>query len=80
MTLFKTTKVGLVDGLVDGLAESQEQIIKLIAENPKVSKVEMAMKIGISSTAIDKNIAVLKKKGVIERVGSDRSRYWKILK
>ncbi|WP_338229250.1 winged helix-turn-helix transcriptional regulator [Algoriphagus taiwanensis] len=78
--MFKTTKVGLVDGLVDGLAESQEQIIKLIAENPKVSKVEMAMKIGISSTAIDKNIAVLKKKGVIERVGSDRSRYWKILK
>jgi len=80
VTLFKQVKDRLVDGLVDGLVESQERIVKLKVENPKVSKRELAEKIGISSTAIDKNISTLKKKGIIKRKGSDRSGHWIIIK
>ena len=71
-------KVRLVDGLVDGLVESQRKIVELIDSNPKISKKEMAKAIGISTTAIDKNISVLKEKNIIQRVGSDRSGYWEI--
>lgn len=70
---------GLVDGLVDRLVDSQQVIIKLITSNPKISKREMAKHIGISTTAIEKNLSALKDKEIIKRVGSDRSGYWEIL-
>ena len=37
VTVFKTTKSELVDGLVDGLVESQEMIIKLIEATPMIN-------------------------------------------
>jgi ATP-dependent DNA helicase RecG len=69
----------LVVGLVDELVDSQQKIIQLIAANPKISKREMSNKIGISSTAIDKNIKSLKDKKIIKRIGSDRSGHWEII-
>jgi ATP-dependent DNA helicase RecG len=66
----------LVDGLVDGLVESQQRILMLVKENPRISKREMADCIGISTTAIDKNIVTLKDKGLLQRVGSDKAGYW----
>ena len=71
-------KEGLVERLVDGLVESQQKIVKLIANNAQISKKEMAEQIGISTTAIDKNITRLKDKNIIQRVGSDKSGHWKI--
>ena len=70
----------LVDGLVDGLVESQKEILELVQYNPKISKEEMSKKIGISTTAIDKNINLLKKKGLLKRVGPAKGGYWKIEK
>jgi predicted HTH transcriptional regulator len=70
---------GLVERLVDGLVESQQKIVKLIVENSQVSKKEMAERIGISTTAIDKNISKLKDKNIIKRVGSDSGGHWEII-
>jgi ATP-dependent DNA helicase RecG len=69
----------LVDGLVDGLAESQQLIIKLIQSNPKILISEMADRIGISKTAIDKNLTILKNKKIIRRVGNSKTGHWEIL-
>jgi predicted HTH transcriptional regulator len=69
----------LVDRLVGGLAESQRLMLELIAENPRISKREMAEKIGISTTAIDKNIAALKTRGLLTRIGSDKGGHWKVV-
>jgi len=69
----------LVDELVDGLAESQKKIIMLIKENPYISKKDLAEKIGISITAIDKNIAQLKKKSILRRIGPDKGGYWEVI-
>ena len=70
---------GLVERLVDGLVESQQKVVLLMAANPKVSKKALAETIGISTTAIDKNIAALKEKNIIRRVGSDRSGHWQLI-
>ncbi|MCK5099064.1 MAG: winged helix-turn-helix transcriptional regulator, partial [Desulfobacteraceae bacterium] len=70
---------GLVEGLVEGLVDSQKKIVDLILKNPNISKKDMSEHIGISATAIDKNIATLKKKNIIRRVGEDKSGYWKII-
>ncbi|MCT4588814.1 MAG: putative DNA binding domain-containing protein [Carboxylicivirga sp.] len=71
---------GLADGLVDGLADSQKMIVKFILAEPRISKSEMAKRLDISTTAIDKNITSLKKKNIIRRVGGDRTGRWEIIK
>jgi len=65
--------------LVDGLVESQKEILELVHINPKISKNEMSEKIGISNTAIDKNIDALKKKGLLKRIGSAKGGHWEII-
>lgn len=70
----------LVEGLVEGLVESQKKILKLVKENSHISKAELSAKIGISTTAIDKNIEKLKQKGLIKRIGPDKGGYWEIQK
>ena len=71
--------VGLVERLVDGLAENQRRVLVLILENSTISKAEMSKNLKISTTAIDKNIAALKKKGLLRRVGPDKGGYWEIV-
>jgi ATP-dependent DNA helicase RecG len=73
-------KTGLVERLVERLVESQRRILKLIQVNPYISKKELANKIEISSTAIDKNITSLKKKGLLRRIGPDKGGYWEAVK
>ena len=70
----------LAEGLVERLAESQKRILKLIKENPYISKKELSKTIGISTTAIDKNITRLKKKGLLKRIGPDKGGYWEVVK
>jgi ATP-dependent DNA helicase RecG len=69
---------GLVERLVEGLAESQKKIVRLMFKNPSVTIKEMSENVGISTTAIDKNIIVLKNKGIIDRVGSNSAGTWKV--
>jgi len=39
----------------------------------------LAIIIGISETAIDKNLGFLKANNIIERVGPNKGGYWKII-
>ncbi|MDO8140182.1 MAG: ATP-binding protein [Candidatus Brocadiales bacterium] len=82
-TAEKTTQKRLVEGLaerlVERLVESQQRILKLTKENPYISKKELAGIIGISTTAIDKNIKQLKKKGLLKRIGPDKGGHWEIV-
>ena len=66
-------------GLVEGLAESQKQILQLVKDNPYISKKELSEIIGISTTAIDKNIVKLKKEGLLKRVGPAKGGHWEIV-
>jgi len=70
----------LVEGLVERLVENQKKIIKLINGNSSISINELSDKIGISTTAIDKNISQLKKKGLLRRVGPDKGGHWEIMR
>jgi len=63
---------------VDGLVETQISMLQLMKKNPHVSKREMAESVGISTTAIDKNIVSLKKKDLLKRVGPDKGGMWNV--
>ena len=61
------------------LNNSQYQILIQIHKNNHISKSNLLPLIGISKTAIDKNIDKLKEMGILERIGSDRGGFWKII-
>lgn len=71
---------GLVERLVDGLVENQKKMLDMMKKDPHISKKELSLKLGISSTAIDKNIITLKKKGLLRRIGADRGGYWEAVR
>jgi ATP-dependent DNA helicase RecG len=58
--------------------ESSEKIIELIFENQYISASEMAKIIGITERAVEKQLAKLKEKNIIDRIGPDKGGYWKI--
>jgi Fic family protein len=61
------------------LCVNQIKILKLIILNNYITIKEMAEKIKISETAIQNNLSKLKTAGIIVRIGSDKSGYWKII-
>jgi ATP-dependent DNA helicase RecG len=58
--------------LVDGLVENQKKILILIKNKPTITIQELSQSIGISATAIDKNLMRLKEKRIIRRVGNKK--------
>ena len=62
------------------MTENRQKIISEIRNNPNITKEQLFMIIGIRTTAIDKNLEYLKAHNYIERVGSKKTGYWKVLK
>lgn len=58
---------------------TQESIIHILKENPKANRKELAEIIGLSEDGIKKQLAKLKKEGRIERIGSTKAGYWKVV-
>jgi ATP-dependent DNA helicase RecG len=65
--------------LVEGLADTQRKILDLMRKNPAISKRELAATIGVSTTAVDKNIASLKAKDLVHRIGPDKGGHWDVI-
>lgn len=59
------------------LTPAQNQVFRLIVENPRISRRELAENLKINESAIQKHINNLKEKKVIERVGKTNG-YWEI--
>lgn len=62
------------------LNNTQAHILTEIRNNPNVTKSHLAEILRLGKTTIDNGISVLKKHGYIEREGSNKSGYWKVLK
>jgi len=49
-------------------------------DNPNITTAELHNILGVSETAVEKNISFLRDNGyIIERVGSKKTGYWKVL-
>lgn len=62
------------------LTKVEKQILKIIVENPEITQVNIAIKIKTTPKTVQRRIATLKEKNIIERVGSKRKGYWKLIK
>ena len=60
--------------------ESEEIIlVDFLAKNPRSNIREIAQKLVLSKSAVDRLIKKLKTKKIIERVGTRQKGYWKVL-
>ena len=60
--------------------KSLEKILELITKDNKISAKQMAEKLGISSRAVEKNIAKLKASGKLKRMGLAKGGHWEVIK
>ena len=74
-----TKKVGNKSVGKSGMNERRQRILREMRDNPNVTAKELHNMLGISETAVDNNISFLKSNGYIERVGSKKKGYWKVL-
>lgn len=73
----KTNEIGNQEPIE--LGETALKILRLMKENPEITIADLAGKTGVSTRAVDKNIAKLKSAHKIERIGTKQSGIWKIL-
>ena len=65
--------------LGEKLGENRLEIIKLMQANQQISIAELSRQIGISTTAIERNIKYLKEKEIIKRVGAAKGGHWEAI-
>lgn len=70
-------KVG--DWVGKKISENQIKIIAEIKNNPHISAGKLSDIVGISKRKIETNLAKLKEKGLIKRIGSARSGHWEVI-
>jgi fido (protein-threonine AMPylation protein) len=58
--------------------KSSEKILRLIKSNPQITIKELANQLGLTTRAVEKNIANLKLENSLERIGSDKGGHWKV--
>jgi ATP-dependent DNA helicase RecG len=61
------------------IGKTAQIIIDFVISDPSISADAMAYKIGISSRAVEKQIAKLRSMGILSREGADFGGYWRIV-
>ena len=68
-----------VNNYIFPLTKLQQEIVNILLEKSNLTQADIAKKLKVSRQSIATNIKELKKNNVIERVGSNKKGYWKIL-
>ena len=71
-------RFGEVVDKTKNIGKTAQKIIDLVISDPSISAEAMAYKIGISSRAVEKQIAKLRSMGILFREGADFGGYWRI--
>ena len=70
----------VIESVVESVVESAGKIIYSIKNKPTITQNELANQIGLSKRGIEKSISILKKKGIIKRVGPNKGGHWEVNK
>lgn len=60
--------------------KTTQKIINLIEQNPQITRKIIAIILGLTDSAIAKNLRNLQKEGKLRRVGPDKGGYWEVIK
>lgn len=73
------TRFGESTDAPKNIGKTAQKIIDFVISDPPMSAETMAYKIGISSRAVEKQIAKLRSMGILSREGADFGGYWRIV-
>ena len=68
-----------VTEVTEKVTDIEVKILKLIYDNPTITTSKLADMLSVTRKTISTHIKIMKKNNMIERIGSDRKGYWKIL-
>lgn len=68
-----------LDKDLEDLTDNQKKIIAEMKKNKNVTQKELSRRVGINEKNIRNNIAGLKERGLIERIGPDKGGYWEVI-
>jgi ATP-dependent DNA helicase RecG len=60
--------------------KTREKILEFMNENPNITLAELAEMLGITKRSVEKQVANLKKEGLLKRIDSDKTGYWSVSK
>lgn len=63
----------------DNCTDNEINLLKLLTEKPNITQIEISKMLNISRRTVGTLLSKLKDNNKIERVGSDRKGYWKVL-
>ena len=63
-----------------GLNKTEKKVIEILIENPSVTSVELAEKVGVTKRTIEREFKSLQEKKMIERIGSKRDENWIVVR
>ena len=68
----------LKEGSEASLSKSEQRIVKLLVADPRITIGLLAQRLQLSEAGINKVLAALRRKGIIERVGANKNGSWKV--
>lgn len=74
---------GAINGAINEaikLSPAQKAVLEAIIETPSITKQALCDMTSLGKSTIDRAIKVLKERGLIQRVGSNKTGYWKVIK
>ena len=69
----------VTDRVAEKVTDIEVKILELIANDSAITTSKLAEMLSVTRKTISTHMKKLKKNNVIERIGSDRKGYWKIL-
>ena len=72
-----TPNNGVINGAIN-LSETEKKILHFLKDNPCTTKPIIASSVGIGAGTVERAIKKLKVLKLLERVGSNKSGYWKV--
>ena len=61
------------------LNKIEKLILEIISEDPEITQVNIATALNTTPKTIQRGMSSLKEKGIIERIGSNKKGYWKVI-
>ena len=71
---------GMINGMINGtITELESEVLEFLRKNKNATIPEVVDKCGKSIRTVNRVISSLKAKKLIERIGSNKTGYWKVL-
>ena len=70
---------GHVNGHVNEHEKRKNEIIAALKDNPKLTLRQIAEKANISYRTVRREMDAMREKGIIKRIGSDKSGHWEVI-